>query len=171
MTAQPQPQPQPQPTPDDVVRWKLAYEQQFAEMRERHAKEIAESKLLDNMSACNSWLLNYLNVNGLQNCKTPSGVTFYKITKTSLTLDPDGGRDLFLQNIFLAALKRALDELEKGNDEVAALHEFVATPEMSLLDARPLKSEVLPWLEKNQAGPESLGCRISQHVELGFRKT
>jgi hypothetical protein len=158
-------------TPDDVVRWKLAYEAKLAEIQERHKKEIAETNLLANIESCKAWLLNYLNVNNLQNCKTPSGVTFHKITKTSLTLEPDGGKDLFLQTIFLAALKRALDSIERNDDEVQALHDFVSTPEMSLLDARPLKTEVMQWLEKHQAGPESLGCKINQYVELGFRKT
>ena len=162
--------PTPAPTPDQVVQWKQAYEARLAEIRERHAKEIAETKLLDNLEMCRAWLLNYLNVNGLQNCKTEHG-TFHKITKVSLTLDPDGGKELFLQKIFIAALQKALLAVESGGDEYNALQEFVTAPELALLDARPLKSEVMPWLEKHGAGPETLGCRVSQHVELGFRKT
>jgi hypothetical protein len=134
-------------------------------MSKRHAAEM--EPLAKRLEVAKSWLLDYLNREGLENARTEHGLA-YKSTIMSATVDPEGGWDALLKYIMERGIERVLDAIEKGAPEDQALGEFMAEPALGLLVRNVNKTVVKEMLEQNQEVP---GVKIAHITQLNVRRS
>ena len=134
-------------------------------LAKRHSEEMAP--LQTTMENCKSWLLNYLNEQGLDNAKTESGLA-YKSTIMSATVDPEGGWQLLLGHILEAAIGRGLDVIESGGAHEEAMEAILQTPALSLLNHAVNKSAVKEAMEQGVAVP---GVKVSHIIQVNVRRS
>ena len=133
-------------------------------LSKRHAEEM--KPLSDRAEICKSWLLDYLNREGLENAKTEHGLA-YKSTIMSTTVDPDGGWDKLLGYILEQTISRGLDVMESGGDEAQALVAMQAEPALSLFNRAVNKTAVKEMLDRGETPP---GVKISSLTQVNVRR-
>lgn len=156
-------------TVDDVVKRDIETTDAIAAMSARHAEEMAP--LQKRQEVLRAWLLDYLNKNKLQNCKTEHGMP-YKSSVLSVKIDNENaGWDALLGFIVEAALVRVADVMEAGGPdcEAAAIDAFLATPQLQLINRSVNKTAVKEMMDA-QEGKVPPGVKVTTLVNLNVKR-
>ena len=134
------------PTIDLWIKRKL----ELKDKLESLSKQFAEYTKADNeaMAACDQVILMLLNQMGVENVKTEYG-TAYKSTVVSPGVDPDGGWDKLVAFVLKDILEHALEAVEDGKDNDAAIEAVLQSPALSFFVRNVAKSAVTEYSEQN----------------------
>lgn len=134
-------------------------------LSKQHATEMEPlSKRLD---LCKSWMLDYLNREGLDNAKTEFGQC-YRSNVMSATIDGENdGWPTLLEYIFKDGITRVLDAIEGGLTDREALTKFFASPALALLNRSVNKTTVKEMLDQGVSVP---GVKIATITNLNVRR-
>lgn len=154
----------PQFTIDQVLALYLQAKDAADALAKRHAEEMAP--FAKKLEIAKSWMMDYLNKQGLENARTEHGQCF-KSTIMSATVDPEGGWEKLLSHILERGMARVLDAIEQGRPESEALQEFLAEPALALLVRNVNKTAVKENLEQ---GVEIPGVKIAHVTQLNVRR-
>lgn len=151
-------------TIDQVLAIYLKAKDDADALGKRHAEEM--KPLTTRLEVAKSWMMDYLNREGLENAKTKDGQCF-KSHIMSATVDPEGGWEKLLGHIFRSGMARVLDAIEKGQDEFAAMDEFMKAPELALFVRNVNKTAVKDMLDQKVEVP---GVKIATVTQLNVRR-
>lgn len=152
-------------TIDTVMQGYQRTKDQVEVLAKKHEAEM--QPLTNTLEMCKAWMLNYLNVQGLENARSAHGLA-YKSTIMSATVDPEGGWDLLLKYILEKGLTRVLDAIESGASEGDAVQQFLTEPSLSFFNRAVNKTAVQEAMEQGVTVP---GVKIAHVVQLNVRKS
>lgn len=134
-------------------------------LSKRHQEEM--DPLSKRLELCKSWMLDYLNKQGLDNVKTENGMC-YKSNIMQATVDPEDGWSKFLTYIFEKAITRVLDRIEAGDQQPEAMQTFLSEPALALLNRSVNKTAVKELLDQGTSVP---GVKIATVTTLNARRS
>jgi|HubBroStandDraft_1064217.scaffolds.fasta_scaffold00409_37 hypothetical protein len=151
-------------TVDQVV---AIYQKTKSDIDVLSAKHAAEMDPLNvRLNVCKSWLLDYLNRQGLENARTEHGL-IYKSQVMSATVDPEGGWPALFGFILDEVLDRALAAVEQNLTEEQVMEAAMQSPRLALLNHAVNKTAVKELLEQEVVVP---GVKVAHVTQLGVRK-
>ena len=151
-------------TVDQVV---AIYQKTKSDIDVLSAKHAAEMGPLNaRMNVCKSWLLDYLNRQGLENARTEHGLV-YRSQVMSATVDPEGGWEKLFGFILVPLLERVLDAAERNATEEEIIAAAMQAPTLALLNHAVNKTAVKELLEQEVVVP---GVKVAHVTQLGVRK-
>jgi hypothetical protein len=155
----------PSYTVDQVV---AIYQKTKSDIDVLSAKHAAEMDPLNaRMNVCKSWLLDYLNRQGLENARTEHGLV-YRSQVMSATVDPEGGWEKLFGFILVPLLERVLDAAERNATEEEIIAAAMQAPTLALLNHAVNKTAVKELLEQEVVVP---GVKVAHVTQLGVRKS
>lgn len=151
----------------DLIKRKL----ELKDKLEVLSKQFAEYTKPDNdaMAACDQAILMMLNAAGTDSVKTEFG-TAYKSTVVSPGVDPEGGWEKLVAFVMKDVLEQALNAVEDGKDNDAAIEAVLQAPALSFFVRNVAKSAVTEYAEQNN-GALPPGVKTSSITRANVRRS